>query len=402
MPIAEDLRYDPLSPPMLAAPYGVYRHLRDNEPLHVHTEPPFYALSRFADVWVAVRNHEVYSSAEGLTFWGNEIDRLGLAPTMVMMDPPRQVQLRRLISKGFTPNRVTDLEPSIRAFVRARLALIDELVAAGEPVDLHQDFSNPIPSFVLATLLDIPESDRAMFDPWVLALTTLQNSGFDLNGLTASGAVTEMFAYLSDAIEQRKARPGDDLISALVHAEVDGERLSDWDILGFLFVIVAGGNDTTANLISGGVALLTDAPGQRAVLAADPTLIPAALDEFLRLESPVQGLARTTTRDVEHHGVVVPAGSKVMLLYGAANRDEREYGPSVDELDVRRGQRHLAFGNGVHFCIGSHLAKLQARVAFEELLARHPGIGVDASAGERTVSAFVRGWHRLPAHDLSR
>ncbi|MFI0357871.1 cytochrome P450 [Actinomadura sp. 9N407] len=392
--------YDPFSLDFQADPYPVYRRLRDEEPVHRHEDPPFYALSRFEDIWTAVRDPQNFSSAQGLTFYPDEIGTLGLAPTIVMLDPPRHTQLRRLISHGFTPRRIAALEDLLRDFVRGRIALMERKAADGEPVDLHRDFSSPLPTFALAHLLGVPESDRARFDPWVAALTTVQEEGL---GKTkgAVESVAEMFGYFSDVIAARRKDPRSDLITALTVAEADGERLTDWDILGFCFVMVAGGNDTTGNLISHGVALLDEHPAEREKLLADPSLIPNAVMEFLRMEGSVQALARTTTEPVTLHGVEIPEGVKVMMLYGSANRDEREFGPTVDDLDVTREiPRHLGFATGVHFCIGSHLAKLQARVAFEELLGAHPSIGVDLAGAQRINSPFSRGWERLPATGL--
>ncbi|WP_149263546.1 cytochrome P450 [Actinomadura sp. K4S16] len=392
--------YDPFDPAFQADPYPAYRRLRDEEPVHRHEDPPFWALSRFDDVWAATRDADAFSSAQGLTFYPDEIGTLGLAPTIVMLDPPRHTVLRRLVSHGFTPRRTAGLESLLREFVRSRIALMERKAADGETPDLHRDFSSPLPTFALAHLLGVPEADRARFDPWVSALTTLQDEGFGLRSVQdgAVQAVAEMFGYFSDVIAARRADPSGDLISALTAAEVDGERLTDWDVLGFCFVMVAGGNDTTGNLISHGVALLDGDHAQRERLAADPSLIPNALLEFLRLEGSVQALARTTTRPVTLHGTEIPEGEKVMMLFGAANRDEREFGPSAGELDVTRAiPRHLGFSSGVHFCIGSHLAKLQARVALEELLQAHPRIGVDLENADRIRSPFTRGWASLPA-----
>jgi cytochrome P450 family 130 len=401
-PVLRHVEYDPLDAAFLADPYDTYRALRDHDPVHRHDDPPFYALSRFEDVWDAVRRPEVYSSAQGLTYYPGEIETLGLAPTIVMLDPPRQSELRRLVSAGFTPRRVNALEDDLREFVRQRIGLMEARAAEGAPVDLHRDFSAPLPTYALANLLGVPASDRGRFGPWVNALTTLQDSGFDGAAmLRAPEAVAEMFEYFSDVIAARRAEPTDDMISALVAAEVGGERLSDWDVLGFCFVMVAGGNDTTANLISHGVMLLDADHAERERLRADLSLVPRAVMEFLRLEGSVQGLARTTTAPVVVHGEEVPEGSKVLLMYASANRDEREFGPTADRLDITRDPpRHLGFASGPHFCIGSHLAKLQARVAFEELLTRQPEVGVDVPAGERVRAPFTRGWARLPATGL--
>jgi cytochrome P450 family 130 len=400
--------YDPFDPAVLADPYPAYDWLREHDPVHHHPAdhraPAFWALSRFEHVWDAVRRPEVFSSASGLTFFEDEIGQLGIPPTIVMLDPPRQPRLRALIGRGFTPKRVTALEGRIRGFVRARLDEIAARHAGGEPVDFHTDFASTIPTYVLAELFGLPEEDRRLFAPWVQALTQLQNDGFGAAALTGSHAppgalqaMAEMMEYFSAEIADRRRHPEDDLLGALVDAELDGDRLDDWDILGFCFVVVAGGSDTTASLISHAVMLLDNAPDQRQLLLDEPDLIGGALLEFLRLESSVQGLARTTLADVEIDGVTIPAGQKVMMLYGAANRDPREFGDDANLLDVRREiPRHLAFSSGPHFCVGSHLARLQARIALEELLGAHPDVSVDPSAGRRHQSAFVRGWVSLP------
>jgi cytochrome P450 len=390
------VRYDPFDPEFLRDPYPAYAWLREHSPVHHQPRsdeaPSFWALSRFDDIWDAVREPEIFSSANGLTFFPDEIGQLGLAPTIVMMDPPRQTQLRGLIGRGFTPKRVAELEDTIRAFARDRACDIRDGAD-----DLHQDFSSTIPTFVLAELLGVPHADRVRFAPWVRALTDLQNDAFGSAAAAGVAVIAEMFEYFSAAISEQRRAPRDDLIGALVQAEVDGERLTDWDILGFCFVMVAGGSDTTASLISHGISLLSDAPSQRALLLSDPTLLPGALVEFLRLESSVQGLCRETTQDVTIRDTTIPAGQKVLMLYGAANRDPQEFGATADQVDIRREVgRHLAFSSGPHFCIGNHLARLQARVALEELLAAVPQITVDASAGTRQPSVFVRGWESLP------
>jgi cytochrome P450 len=409
--------YDPLDPAFLDDPYPAFAWLREHDPVHHHAAdhraPAFWALSRFEHVWDAVRRPEVFSSAGGLTFYRDEIAQLGIPPTIVMLDPPRQTRLRSLIGRGFTPKRVAALEGRIRAFARDRLADLASRHADGAPVDFHAEFSSTIPTYVLAELLGVPEADRAKFAPWVLALTALQNDGFDAASLTGSRAsadsltaMAQMMEYFSAVVRERRAAPGDDLISALVTAELeepDGsvERLDDWDVLGFCFVVVAGGSDTTASLVSHALTLLGEAPAQRELLLEDPGLIGGALLEFLRLESSVQGLARTTTAEVEVDGTTIPAGEKVMMLYAAANRDPREFGPSADQLDVRRDTpRHLSFSSGPHFCVGSHLARLQARVALEEVLATHPWLTLDPAGGRRHESPFVRGWLSLPVATL--
>ncbi|MGB4744842.1 MAG: cytochrome P450 [Candidatus Microthrix parvicella] len=400
------LSHDPVDLDFLEDPYPTYAHLRDEDPVHHYAGtdevPSFWALSRFTDIWAAVRSQKDFSSAQGLTFYPDEIDQLNLPPNLVMLDPPVHTQRRALIGRGFTSRRVTELEDIIRNFARRRLTELGERAADGEDVDLHQEFSSTIPTYVLAELFGLAEEDRHRFGPWVQALTSIQNDGLRIGQLDGKGAVAEMLGYFSEQIKARRSEPADDLIGALVAAEIEGERLTDWDILGFCFVVVAGGSDTTASLISHGIALLTDRPDQRALLVEDPALISNALIEFLRLESSVQGLCRTTIQDVTIRGTTIPAGEKVMMLYGSANRDPREFGDAADQLDVHRDiPRHLAFSSGPHFCIGSHLARLQARVSFEELLALHPDISVDVAGAERHRSPFVRGFVSLPAHGFA-
>jgi cytochrome P450 len=408
--------FDPLDPAFLADPYPGYTRLREHDPVHHHPRdhraPAFWALSRFEDIWDAVRRPELFSSASGLTFFDDEIGQLGLPPTIVMLDPPVQTRLRALIGRAFTPKHVARLEEGIRSFVRGRISEMTVRAGAGGEVDLHIDYSSAVPTWVLAELFGLPEADRERFGPWVQTLTRLQNEGFDANALVGDSSVDpnaaagsqvvgEMFEYFTAAITAARTSPGNDLLGRLVTAEIDGERLSDWDILGFCFVVVAGGADTTAGLISHTVLLTGQQMSQREAVLAEPGLLPGALLECLRYESSVQALARTTLADVVVAGVEIPAGEKVLMLYGSANRDPREYGETADRLDVRREVgRHLAFSSGPHFCIGNHLARLQARVAIEELFAAHPQVTVDPDAGVRHESAFVRGWVSLPAHGL--
>ena len=416
MTVSTGPRYDPYDPEFLLDPYPGYRELRESDPVHHHLgdgtaeRPDFWALARFEDIYTAVRDPQTFSSAHGLTMYADEIAALGLAPTIVMMDPPEHTAKRRLLAKAFSPRQVTATEGVIRDFVRGRLAEMAEEAGQGEVVDLHSRYSSAVPTFVLGYLLGVPEVDRERLDPWVRALTTIQDGGFSLSGLGggAVAAVAEMFEYFGQLIADRRrhldsgGRPPGDLITALLSAEVDGERLDDWDVLGFCFVIVAGGNDTTGNLISHTVMLLDEHPDRRSEVVAEPALIPGALTECLRLESSVQSLARFTLRDVTISGVTIPAGAKVMMLYGSGNRDEREFGSTAERLDIHREiPRHLAFTQGPHFCIGSHLARLQARVAVEELYARFPRVGVDMTTAVRIRSPFTRGFASLPATGLT-
>jgi cytochrome P450 len=270
-----------------------------------------------------------------------------------------------------------------------------ERLADGDEVDLIAELAGPLPSFVVATYLGVPVADRARFDGWSGAIVAANADGDVLGG--ARDAVGELYAYFSDLIERRRAEPGDDMISTLAHATLDGEAVRPEAILGYAFVMIAGGNDTATGLLGGSAELLAAHPDQRRRLVVDPTRIGGALDELLRLTSPVQGLSRHVTRTVTVHDVELPAGSRVHLLYGAANRDPREFGDDADELDVdRHPPRILTFTTGPHYCLGASAARLQGRVALEELLAQFPDFVVDPTRGTYAPGAFVRRFATLP------
>lgn len=385
--------YDPFDPATQDDPFAVYRRLRDEDPVHCVTSRGFWVLSRFENVNAAARDTQTFSSAQGLTFEEDEIARLGLAPTIVMMDPPRQTALRALVSRGFTPRRIASLEPPIRRFVVER---VERMREAGDS-DFIVELAGPLPTLVVAHFLGVPVEDHGRFDGWSNAIVQANARGSVLGH--AKDAVADLYRYFAGLIETRRRQPRDDMISILLEAEVGGECLSVAEILGFCFVMIAGGNDTTTGLLGGAAALLTRYRDQRRILLDEPARIIGAIEEFLRLTSPVQGLSRTTTRDVELHGRSIPAGRKVHLLYGSANRDPREFGPRSEELDVtRRIARHLAFGSGPHFCMGAAVARLQGRIALEELLARMPDFSVDEAAGRYAPGPFVRRFEQLRIH----
>jgi len=384
------LIYDPLDRGTQEDPYPVYRRLRDEAPVH-QTSYGFWVLSRFDDVFQAALDTATFSSAQGLTFEENEILTLGLKPTLVMMDRPQHTTFRRLISRGFTPRKVAELEPALRAFVRSRVATLAE----SEESDFIEALAGPLPTLVVAMYLGVPESDRARFDVWSNAIVQANATGNTVRD--AAGAVAGLYGYFTELIEWRRQHPGDDMLSDLVAAEVDGQPLHLDEILGYCFVMIAGGNDTASGLLGGAAVALTERPDQRRLLLDDPGLMPGAVEELLRLTSPVQGLSRTTTHEVELHGSRIAAGSKVHLLYGSANRDPREFGPTADDLDVtRRFRRMLTFGNGPHHCIGAGAARLQARVVLEELFRAVPDFAVDASRGRFAPGPFVRRYESLP------
>ncbi len=401
-----DVEFEPCSDETWRDPFTMYRGLRDHDPVH-HVEPgknprdDYWVLSRFADVFRAARDTETFSSAQGLTFAYDELNKAGLdeISPMVFLDPPDHTEFRRLVSAGFTPRNVHEIELDIRAFVVARL---ERLVQAGGG-DIVAELLKPLPSYVVAHYLGVPPEDRDRFDGWtngIVAANALADP------MLAAETVGELFAYFAELIERRRTDPGDDVVSHLCHVG-DGAGVSPLRILGFAFTMVTGGNDTTTGLLGGGLGLLAAHPSQRDRLVADPALIPAAVEELLRLTSPVQGLARTTTRDVEiavgegdeegAEPTTIPEGRKVLLLFASANRDQREFGDDAEHLDIDRNPKQIVtFGYGAHHCLGAAAARLMARVTLEELLVRCPTFTVDEEAATFAPGHFVRRYESLP------
>ena len=385
-------------------PWPMYAALRDLDPVHhvvpVHApDDDYWVLTRHAQVHEAARDFETFSSAQGLTVNYDELEQTGMAhnPPMVMQDPPTHTEFRRLVSRGFTPRQVVAVEPAVREFVRERL---HRLTAAGEG-DIVEELFKPLPSMVVAHYLGVPEEDRGQFDVWTESIFEASaGQGFAHGG----DAIADLMIYFTELIARRRVEPGDDTISHLVSAGmgVEGDDAGLLSILGFAFTMVAGGNDTTTGMLGGAVQLLTEHPDQRALLLEDRSRISESIDEFLRLTSPVQSLARTTTRDVELDGTTIPAGRKVLLVYGAANRDDRAYGADAEELNVRRRpQQILTFSHGAHHCLGAAAARMQARVALEELLELCPTFEVDIDAVTYAPGHYVRRPTSVPFRSAS-
>ena len=381
-----------------ANPWPMYQALRDKDPVH-HVVPAqnpdhdYWVLSRHADVWNAARDNETFSSAQGLTVNYGELEMIGLQdnPPFVMQDPPSHTEFRKLVSRGFTPRQVEAVEPAVRQFVVER---IERLRAAGGG-DIVAELFKPLPSMVVAHYLGVPEEDRAQFDGWTEAIVAAnaQTGGFAEAAESAGEAVASMMGYFTPLIERRRHEPGDDTVSHLVAAGVgaDGDMAGMLSVLAFTFTMVTGGNDTTTGMLGGTVQLLHQRPDQRRLLINNPDLMTDAVDELLRLTSPVQGLARTTTRDVRIGNTTIPAGRKVLLLYGSANRDEREYGADAGELELRRRPRNImTFSHGAHFCLGAAAARMQSRIALTELMARCPNFEVDEAGIVWAGGSYVR------------
>lgn len=379
-------------------PWPMYRALRDHDPVHHvvpanHPEDDYYVLSRHADVWAAARDHETYSSAQGLTVNYGDLEMIGLQdnPPFVMQDPPVHTQFRKLVSRGFTPRQVEAVEPKVREFVVER---IEGLRSAGSG-DIVAELFKPLPSMVVAHYLGVPEEDWAQFDGWTQAIVAANTAEGGVAGAleTVGDAVGSMMAYFTELIARRRTEPEDDTISHLVAAGVgaDGDIAGTLSILAFTFTMVTGGNDTVTGMLGGSMPLLHERPDQRQLLVDNPERIPDAVEELLRMTSPVQGLARTVTRDVTVEETTIPAGRRVLLLYGSANRDERQYGSDAGELDVTRCPRNiLTFSHGAHHCLGAAAARMQSRVALTELLARCPDFDVDESGVIWASGSYVR------------
>ncbi len=395
MSTSSEASFEPAGAEAWRDPFSMYRALRDHDPVH-HVVPKtgdgdYWVLSRFQHVFDAAVDAGTFSSAQGLTFRYGEMEALGVEAPIVMMDPPEHTALRKLAIKRFTPQAVRALEPMIREFVVER---VERLREQGEG-DVIAELLGPLPSLVVAHFLGVPREDRSLFDRWTEAIVAANAAG---DVISAGEAVGEMVGYFGSLIEKRRAAPGEDMISALVHGQLKGgEPVSIAKILGMGFTMVTGGNDTTTGLIGGALEFLTRHPDQRALLIEEPDRMTTALEEFLRLTAPVQGLARTTTCEIELEGKTIPEGRRVMLLYASANRDPREFGPDSETCDItRKVRRHLTFSYGPHHCIGAAAARLQARIALEELLTRCPEFHVDADAGRYAPGSFVRRFESLP------
>jgi cytochrome P450 family 130 len=379
-------------------PWPMYQALRDHDPVHhvvpgEHPDADYYVLSRHADVWTAARDHETFSSAQGLTVNYGELELIGLQdnPPMVMTDPPVHTEFRKLVSRGFTPRQVEAVEPKVREFVVQRL----EKLKANGGGDIVAELFKPLPSMVVAHYLGVPEEDRDQFDGWTEAIVAANTAEGGIGGAleTLGSALGDMMGYFTALIERRRKEPEDDTVSHLVAAGVgaDGDIAGVLSILAFTFTMVTGGNDTTTGMLGGSVQLLHQRPDQRRLLVENPGLITDSVDELLRLTSPVQCLARTATRDVTIGESTIPAGRKALLLYGSGNRDERQYGNNAAELDVTRKPRNiLTFSHGAHHCLGAAAARMQSRVALTELLDRIPEFEVDEVGIVWAGGSYVR------------
>jgi cytochrome P450 len=385
--------YDPYDFEIDEDPYPIWKRMRDEQPLYYNEKYDFYALSRYEDVEACSKDWRRYSSAKGTIL---EIVRSGMTPPpgiFIFEDPPEHDLHRGLLTNMFTPRRIAALEPKIREFCAQCL---DPKVGS-EGFDFIEDLGAQMPMRTIGMLLGVPEQDQE-------AIRDRNNDGLRLT----EGAPPNMQARLSEGdggvfaeyIDWRATNPSDDIMSELLRAEfndVDGtrRRLSREEVLGFINLLSGAGNETTTRLLGWAGKVLADFPDQRRLLVKEPTLIPRAIEELLRFESPSPVQARYVTEDVQHHGQTVPKGSVMLLLTASANRDERRT-PNPDVFDVRRQASHVAFGYGIHFCLGAALARLEGRVALEEVLKRFPEWEVDKTRAVQARTSTVRGWECLP------
>ena len=382
--------YNPFDWDTAHNPYPVYRQLRDEAPVYRSEQFGFWALSRYEDVIAAHLNSDDFSSAHGVTIEGAEKD----APFLIVKDPPEHTAHRRIVGRLFTPRRIALMEPFVR---RTAAGLLDKLRDA-DRFDVVEDFSFRLPLDVISELIGIPESYRLQIHHLSDRIAVRESAEMTEDGILAT---LELAGLLTDLVRERRASPGDDVITMLMNTPVEEEdgrtrMLTDDELAGRFLELSFAGHETVAKLIPNGVVALTWFPGARRELAANPALMANAVEEMLRWDPPSHYQGRWTTRDVEVRGTVIPAEQRVILVTGSAVHDERKY-PDPDTFDIHRDiDRHVSFGFGRHLCLGASLARLETRVAFEELLKRFPDFTIDETGVERRVNVNVRGLSKLP------
>jgi cytochrome P450 len=391
----DDLRYDPASYALHEDPFPTYRRMQEEEPLHHNPKLGFWALTRFDDVLQGLSDHESLSSAEGTL-----IEQIGSGQPppdmMIFTDPPRHDALRKLVSRAFTPRRVASLEADIRGMCAEWL---DPVAEAGEG-EIVADLAGKLPMAVIARLLGAPAEDNARLKDLSDRLLH-REEGSVAKPDDGAAAGLELVLYFGDLIAQRRQQPADDMMTDLIQAEMPGpdgepQHLNETELVMFCLLLGVAGNETTSKLIATGTVVLADFADERERLAADPHLWGSAVEELLRFDPPSHYQGRVATRDMSWHGETVPAGSTVLLVNGAANHDPREFREPHLFIADRPIERHLALGHGIHYCLGASLARLETKVALEELVRRFPRYEVDKAGVERFHSSNVRGLSKVP------
>jgi cytochrome P450 len=385
--------YDPYDYATQDDPYPTYAWLRENAPLYHNEEYGFWALSRHADLLAAFRDETIFSNQMGVSVdpasWGPQAR---YAMSFLAMDPPEQTRLRSLVSRGFTPRRVQQLEPRIRTLTCEYLDAIPD----GTTFDFIDEFAGKLPMDVISELMGVPTADRAELRRLADLLVHRPPGARDVPQAGVDAALT-LLGFFGEMIADRRRAPKDDLVSALVAADLDGDHLADSEVIGFALLMIVAGNETTTKLLGNSIYWAAQNPDQLASVFTDPARVPLWVNETLRYDASTQLLARYLTADVELHGEVAPAGAQLVLLLGAANRDPAVF-DDPDRYDLDRDTSALiSFGGGRHYCLGANLARLEASIALDELIARATDIEVDETAGiERVHSVNVRGFAHLP------
>ncbi|MCU1552716.1 MAG: cytochrome [Arthrobacter sp.] len=370
-------------------PFPHYRRMRESAPVFHDEQSGSWHVFRYDDVQRVLTEHAVFSSRMG----GDDPSETGqlFAASLISTDPPRHRQLRSLVTQAFTPRSVDALAPRISTLAAE---LLDGIASTGT-ADLIEELAYPLPVIVIAELMGIPAEDRNRFKQWSDVIVSQTRTGTE--NVDHHATNREMTEYFLAMIEQRRSRPGSDLISNLLAAEIDGQKLSVAELLGFCSLLLVAGNETTTNLIGNAVLCFTEAPGTIERLLAEPSLLPQAIEEVLRYRSPVQSMYRVTATDTTLGGLPIPAGAPLVAWIGSANRDERQF-QRPERFDIHRGPiRHLAFGQGIHFCLGAPLARLEARIALTAVLSRLSGLSLAAGTHlERMESTIIYGLKELP------
>lgn len=386
--------YSPYDYAIHENPYPAYERLREEAPLYRNEELGFWALSRHADVATAFRDHTTFSSVNGVSLepsaWGPDAHKM---MSFLAMDPPRHTRMRALVSKGFTPRRIKELEDGILRLTRHHL---EPALEMGE-YDFVEQFAGRLPMDVISEMMGVPEADRAEVRRLADLVVHREDGLLDVPPAGMDAALT-LVGYYSEMLAERRRRRTGDLTSALLDAEIDGDRLADREIIAFLFLMVVAGNETTTKLLANALYWGWRNPAQVAEPFKDPARVDDWVEETLRYDTSSQMLARTVNADIELHGQRLAAGERVLLLVGSANRDPRAFpDPDVYDLD-RDTSQSVSFGGGRHFCLGAGLARLEARIALTELVRRVSSYEIDADRAVRVHSANVRGFATLPVN----
>lgn len=391
----DEARYDPYDIDLNSDPYPMFRRLREEAPLYYNAEHDFYALSRFDDVNKGLVDHQTFSSARGAIL---ELIKANtpIPPGLILFeDPPIHDIHRKLLARMFTPRKIAELEPKIREYCASCL---DPLVGSGR-LDFVADLGAQMPMRVIGMLVGIPEADQEV-------IRDRSNDNMRTEAGKPMTVASEGFddgSIFADYLDWRVEHPSDDIMTELLNVEFTDEtgstrRLSRDELLMYVMLVAGAGNETTTRLIGWTGKVLAEHADQRRQLVENPALIPQAIEELLRFEPPAPHVARYVTQDVEYYGQTVPAGSAMMMLIGAANRDHRRFAPDGDVFDIHRESRqHLTFSVGAHYCLGAALARLEGRIALEEILKRFPEWEVDLTNAELSPTSTVRGWESMPA-----